>query len=100
MNVKEFIELIEEELHDSKNYAIKAIEIKAMSTSWGEKYLTLSKEEFNHATILFKMFQEFVQLYMKENGNILPEYIEKYQDKITQEYAEKTAYIKHLHSMY
>lgn len=50
-----FKEHIKEELEGSKDYAEKAIEVKAKHPKWAKVFIEMSTEEMNHANKLKRM---------------------------------------------
>lgn len=99
MDLEYFKEQIEDELHGAKCYAKNAIEIKAMSPNWANKFLEMSATELNHATNLYNMAQEYHKK-ISESFNEVPKYIDDTWKYIADIYADKSAKVKYIHDMY
>lgn len=99
MNVHYFKEHIADELEGSKEYVKRALEIKPMSPSWGKLFLEMSAAELEHAKNLYEMFQEYYKR-IADTYDKVPKYIEEGKAEIEDMYAECSAKIKYMHSMY
>lgn len=99
MDAKYFEEHICDELEGAKTYIKNAIEIKAMSPSWAKTFVDMSAAELNHATNLFKMFEEYYKK-ISETYKEVPSYLEEMHTRVVDSYTEKYSQIKHMHDMY
>lgn len=99
MNVWYFDKQIPDELNGAKDYIKRAIEIRPMHSAWAKELAEMSSNELEHATNLYKMYQEYYGK-MAESYATVPEYIEESYTKITEEFTKCSAEIKYLHDMY
>ena len=99
MNVWYFDKQIPEELHGAKDYIKRAIEIRPMQSAWAKELVEMSANELQHATNLYKMYQEYYAK-MAEEYKEMPDYIEESYKKISEEYVKCSAEIKYLHETF
>jgi citrate synthase len=66
--IKQLISRINDEIEDSKNYAIMAIEIKHSDPPLSHVYYTLSTEEEKHQAMLHEQVVRIIEQYRKEKG--------------------------------
>ena len=100
MNVWYFDKQIPDELHGAKDYIKRAIEIRPMYSSWAKTLADMSAGELEHATCLYKMYQEYYAKMAETYAEQMPEYIESSYQNITDEYTKCSAEIKYLHDMF
>ena len=99
MNVWYFDKQIPDELHGAKDYIKRAIEIRPMHSAWAKELVDMSANELEHATNLYKMYQEYYAK-MAEAYPQMPDYIEESYKKISEEFTKCSAEIKYLHEMF
>ena len=99
MNVCYFKDKIPDELYGAKEYIKRAIEIRLMNPSWAKDLVEMSSAELEHATKLYKMFQEYYSK-LKDLYKEIPEYIQDAHKEITEEYTKCSVEIKYLHEMF
>ena len=99
MDLEYFRDKICDELCGAKDYAKRAIEIKAMNSSWGKMLLEMSAAELSHATNLYRMFEEYYQIIQK-HYTVVPEYVDDIRDEIVETYTEEYTKVKTIHDMY
>lgn len=99
MNIWYFEKQIPDELHGAKDYIKRAIEIRAMHAPWAKQLADMSEKELEHATTLYKMFQEY---YAKLDSEFkeLPEYVTEAKKNIDEKYTACYAETKILHDIY
>lgn len=99
MNIWYFKEKIPDELDGAKDYIKRAIEIRAMHSPWAKQLVDMSSNELEHATMLYKMFQEY---YAKMDAEFkeLPDYIKEAKEMLDEKYTKCSAEIKYLHEIY
>lgn len=100
MDAYYFKEQICDELEGAKCYAKNAIEIKGMNSDWGKMFLEMSAAELEHATKLWKMFDQYYKIISDTYKTNVPDYIEELHKAAAEEYAEKSAKVKYMHEMY
>ena len=88
-----------DELNGAKEYIKRAIEIKAMDSSWGKMLYEMSVDELKHATYWYKMAEDY---YSKVTSayNEPPEYMEECMDEMTEMYTEEYATVKKMQELY
>lgn len=88
-----------EELEGAKDYIQRAIEIKAMDSSWGKMLYDMSVQELSHADNFFKMMQDYYKkvtsVYKKT-----PKYMEDCMDEAVEMYTEEHSAIKVMQELY
>lgn len=98
MDAEYFKNAICDELEGSKDYAMKAMEIKPMSQSWHTKLVEMSSQELTHAKQLFTMWQEYYVIQTKNRMDMIPEYLVDMNTCITEMYMNESARIQALHA--
>lgn len=99
MNAKYLKTQIIDELDGAKDYIMKAIELKPMTPTWAKIFSDMSAAELEHASRLFKMFDEYYNIMSKEYTK-MPKYIEDCHKEIVDIYANDYAYIKLMHESF
>ncbi len=99
MDAQYFKNNISDELDGATCYVKRAIEIKAMSPDWAKMFLDMSATELDHATKLWKMFEQYYKI-VADKYKTVPEYIEELYNEASEEYAERSAKVKYMHEMY
>lgn len=99
MDAQYFKNNISDELDGATCYVKRAIEIKAMSPDWAKMFLDMSATELDHATKLWKMFEQYYKI-VAEKYKTVPEYIEELYKEASEEYTERSAKVKYMHEMY
>ena len=94
-----FLDQLNDELEGSKDYILKAIEIKAMDSTWGKMFYEMSIQELSHATNIFKMAQDY---YTKVSGAYKepPEYLKDIMCETRELYTKEYAKIKYMQEVY
>ena len=100
MNAWYFDKQIPDELHGAKDYIKRAIEIRPMSAAWAKTLAEMSSNELEHATNLYKMYQEYYSKMAEAYTTEMPDYIESSYQNVTEEYTKCSAEIKYLHEMF
>lgn len=99
MDIEYFKNQIAEELEGADQYIRFAIEIKPMNVQWSKMFYDMSLAELEHASNLFKMFEEYI-LTLSKAYQDMPEYLEETRRKVIKNYTETTAKIKYIQAMY
>lgn len=99
MDLEYFKEHIEEELDGAEDYIKRAIEIRAMDSTWAKMFVEMSSAELQHASYLYKMFEDYYAIMQKEFREI-PKYIQDMKTCVANMYSERTAAIKIMHDVY
>lgn len=99
MDAQYFKNNISDELDGATCYVKRAIEIKGMSPDWAKMFLDMSATELDHATKLWKMFEQYYKIIV-DNYKTVPDYIEELHEEAAKEYAERSAKVKYMHEMY
>ena len=100
MDAGYFKEQICDELKGAKCYAKKAIEIRAMAPSWAKMFMEMSIAELEHATKLYKMFEEYYQKITETYSDHIPYYLKDIKTDIDDMYMEYSAKTRYLNEMY
>lgn len=96
--IKEYVEAIDEELEDAKEYAEKYVECKAKDNMQSAtKYKEMANDELKHAMYL----HEWVVKEIEEVSRVFttPTEMQEKWDKAHKEYVEKVAWIRQMLSM-
>lgn len=92
-----------EELDGACEYIKHALEEKATHPSWAKQFVELSAVELNHATTLYKMFEEhymnITRDFSEEQKSAMP-WLSEVKAEIVDMYAEKYAKVKAMHDLY
>lgn len=99
MDLKYFKDHIEDELDGSKDYIMRAMELKPMNPTWAKHFVDMSAAELNHATMLFDLFNDYYKT-LGGSYTAMPDYIEDMKDDITEMYMECYPKIKIMHEMF
>lgn len=89
--IKELSEMIEDEIHNAKCYAKRALELKVEDKELAEKFYELSLEKMKHMQLLHTQVTRIITTYQKEKGDPPPammavyEYLHKRQIEKAQE---------------
>lgn len=67
--IKCLVENIRDEMHDAEKYAKLAMKYKAEYPEMADTFVTLSKQEVNHATMLHNHAERVIRNYRDENGD-------------------------------
>ena len=97
--IKEYVDLIEDELCSAKDYVEKALWYKAKDNS--ERYNTykqMSMQELEHALHLHQFAMEDIEKLEKVYPDIPEEMMDKWEES-HKEFVEKTAWIKQMQNM-
>lgn len=88
-----------DELEGAKEYIKRAIEIKAMDTTWAKILYEMSVDELKHANYVFKMSEDY---YNKVSSafSTPPDYMEECMNEIVDMYTEEYATIKKMQEIY
>ena len=87
--IEKLTELIDEEIHDVKKYAILASEVKAEWPGLAQVFITLSMQEEAHQKALHDEVVKIIEMYRKEHGAPPPAMQAVYDH-------EHKRYIKHM----
>lgn len=96
MNIKGYIDKINEELHDAEDYICKACDCKAEHPDWASKYASISDEELNHATINVQIFEDD----LKHQPDDVQDILSDTHDAVIDMYTTHSARIKYMHQTY
>lgn len=99
MTLEYFHDRICDELSGAEDYITFAMEVRAMDASFGKQFADMSAMELDHATRLFKMFEQYYGQAAKAFTEI-PEHMSKMQKEITEKYMKGYAKVKALHDAY
>ena len=83
-----------DEIDDANEYMAKAVEHKG--TPCGEAFMTLAKQEFQHANMLYSMFRNKEKpesMTDKEYSTMLKEILDKFADGMAKFEAMKKVYM-------
>lgn len=100
MDAYYFKKQIREELDGAEEYIKRAVEIRAMNSSWGDMFVEMSSNELDHAAHLFKMFEEYYKKIYESYGDNIPKYMKDAKECIEEMYMEDGAKIRIMHEMY
>lgn len=99
MNLEYFCDKIEDELNDSCDYLKQAMEIKAMTPDWARQLQTMSKNEMEHASMLYKMFNDYYTK-LSSTYKVMPEYMEETKKCVDKMYTKKVPKVAALQTAY
>lgn len=96
--IQDFVDAIEEELHDAQKYAEKSVEYKAKGNmTKANKYREMASDELKHAMFLHewvvKKIEEISKVYTA------PVDMASKWEKSHQEYVEKAAWVRQMLEM-
>lgn len=93
--IKQFVESIDEELKDAKDYAEKYVEYKAFNNpNWATKYKEMALDELKHATYIHDKAVETIEELQKIYTP--PVAMQEKWDKSHAEYVERVALIRQM----
>lgn len=95
MNAKYFKAQIEEELDGANDYAQLALKYKATHPEWSKTLLEMSTAELSHAEKLFKMWNEYCDMYYPDNSCA-----DDWKMCITEMYNSGVSDVKSMHAFY
>lgn len=102
--IKKYVDNIEEELHDAKEYMEKALEYKAMGANSPENaeryniYKNMSIQELEHGNHIHQFAVQDIEKLKAVYPDIPSDMMEKWE-KAHKEFIEKAAWIKQMQSM-
>lgn len=99
MTLEYFHDRICDELSGAEDYITFAMEIRDMDASFAKQFADMSAMELDHATKLFKMFEQYYQQVSKAFTQV-PEYMTKLQKETADKYMNGYAKVKMLHDAY
>lgn len=99
MDIEYFKNQVMEELEGAKQYAKYCIEIKPMNLNWSKMFFDMSNAELEHASNLFKMFEEYM-VTLEKSFQEMPDYINKMRSEVVDFYTEESAKVRYILSMY
>ena len=100
MDAYYFKKQIREELDGAEEYIKRAIEIRAMDPSWAKMFVDMSSAELDHASNLFKMFEEYYKKVNEDHIDSIPRYMKEIKECIDDTYMEESAKIRMMHDVY
>ena len=96
--IQDYVDRIDEELSDAKNYAEKYVECKSENLdSNSRKYKEMAEDELKHANYLHEMAVTEIQKLREKFTP--PQFMLDEWEKSHKEYVEKTAWIKQMLTM-
>lgn len=99
MTLEYFHDRICDELSGAEDYITFAMEIRAMDASFSKQFVEMSAAELEHATKLYKMFEQYYQQAVKSFSTI-PDHMSKIQKEIMEKYMSGYAKVKAMHEAY
>lgn len=99
MTLEYFYDRICDELSGAEDYITFAMEVRAMDGNFSKQFVEMSAAELDHATRLYKMFEQYYQQAAKAFSTI-PEHMTKMQKEIIDKYMTGYAKIKIMHEAY
>lgn len=99
MDIYYFKDQLMEEIEGAKLYIKNALEIKPMNQNWSKSFYDMSVEELKHATIIYKMAEEYYKI-MSSTYQEVPKYISETYESIVSCYAEECSQVKIMQEMY
>ena len=97
--IKKIEELIEEEIHDQKNYAKMATEVKAEHPMLAQVLYNISMQEEGHAAALHNEVVKIIEQYKKEHGSP-PAAMQAVYDYLHERHVEKAEEAKRYQEVY
>ena len=97
--IQEYVEKIDEEINDAKDYAEKYLYYKALNTNpkWTKYYMQMANEELQHATYIHDMAME--EIAMLDKVYKPTEEMEKSWNTSHIQYVDRVAWIKKMLEM-
>ena len=99
MTLEYFHDKICDELSGAEDYITFAMEVRAMDASFGKQFADMSAMELDHATRLYKMFEQYYAQASKA-FSVIPEHMSEMQKEIAHKYMKGYAKVKALHDAY
>lgn len=97
--IKELEEMIEDEVHDIKHYAKKAIELKVEHPSLAQVLYTISTQEDSHQAMIHAEVVKLIEEYRRLHGNP-PEAMMAIYEYIHERHIEKLEEARRYQEMY
>lgn len=96
--IKEYVDLIDEELESAKDYAEKYLYCKSMNdVKFAKYFMDMAADELRHANNLHEIAVTKIEALKKVY--IAPAYMEEVWEKSHQSYVERAAWIKQMLAM-
>ena len=99
MTLEYFHDRICDELSGAEDYIKFAMEVRAMDPSFGKQFVEMSAAELDHASKLYKMFEQYYQKATATFSEI-PAYMSDMQKCITDKYMDSYPKIIAMHDAY
>lgn len=99
MTLEYFHDRICDELSGAEDYIKFAMEVRAMDASFAKQFVEMSAAELDHATRLYKMFEQYYQKASTAFSEI-PAYMSDLKKCIVDKYMEEYPKIKAMHDAY
>ena len=99
MTLEYFHDRICDELSGAEDYIKFAMEVRAMDGNFAKQFADMSAMELDHATRLFKMFEQYYAQASKA-FSVVPEHMSSMQKEIANKYMEGYAKVKTLHDAF
>ena len=99
MTLEYFRDKICDELCGAEEYVRLGMEIRAMDASFSKQLVDMSSAELEHATKLYKMFEQFYQQVTRAY-DIIPEHMVEIQKEVSKRYSNGYVLVKALHDAY
>lgn len=99
MTLEYFHDRICDELSGAEDYIKVAMEVRAMDASFAKQFVEMSAAELDHATRLYKMFEQYYQKATSTFSEI-PAYMSDMKKCIVDKYMECYPKIKAMHEAY
>ena len=99
MTLEYFHDKICDELSGAEDYIKFAMEVRAMDPTFAKQFVEMSAAELDHATKLYKMFEQYYMQATKAFSEI-PQHMSDMQKCIVNKYMDGYAKVKTLHDAY
>ena len=99
MTLEYFHDRICDELSGAEDYIKFAMEVRAMDPSFAKQFVEMSAAELDHATRLYKMFEQYYQKATTAFSEI-PTYMSDMQKCVVDKYMDSYPKIKAMHEAY
>ena len=99
MTLEYFHDRICDELSGAEDYIKFAMEVRAMDATFAKQFVDMSAAELDHATRLFKMFEQYYQKATSVFSEI-PKEMSDMQKCVVDKYTEGYPKVKALHDAY
>ena len=103
MTISEFRAEICDELEGACNYIKRAIAIRMSYPAWAKRYAEMSAAELEHASNLYKMFEEYFENVIKdfsENQRAAMPWLSEARNEIVEMYTDKYHKVKTMHELF